>query len=81
MQLKVRLQPRASRDRIVGYDSEGRLRIKVTAPPVGGAANLRLIELLSKWLGISKSKISIISGEKKRDKILHVEGTPKKETT
>jgi uncharacterized protein (TIGR00251 family) len=44
------------------------LKIKLTAPPVDGAANKMCIQYLSKWLNISKSAIEIISGHGSRTK-------------
>ena len=76
--LTIRLTPKGGRDRLEGIieDSDGRLAIKarVSAPPVDGAANVALIKLLSKALGVSKSKIRFTSGEVARIKRLHVIG-------
>jgi len=44
------------------------LKIKLTAPPVGGAANKMCVQHLAKWLNISKSSIEIISGHTSRTK-------------
>jgi uncharacterized protein (TIGR00251 family) len=44
------------------------LKIKLTAPPVDGAANKMCIEFLSKWVNISKSAVEIISGHASRTK-------------
>ena len=76
--LTVRLTPKGGRDRLEGIveDADGRPAIKarVSAPPVDGAANVALIKLLSKALGVSKSKIRFASGETARIKRLHVIG-------
>ena len=48
------------------------LKIYLTAVPVQGKANKELIKLLSKELGISKSRISIINGEKSKEKIIRI---------
>jgi len=50
------------------------LKIKVHAPPVGGAANEELVEILSEELGIRKSAITIIRGHFSRDKVVEIEG-------
>ena len=57
-------------------DADGRPAIKarVAAPPVGGAANVDLIKLLAKVLGVSKSNIRFVSGETARIKRLHIDG-------
>lgn len=72
--ITVRLQPRASRDEILGWNDEGTLRVRVMAPPVGGAANAALIRLLAKRLGVAKSNISLVSGVTARNKIVEIEG-------
>ncbi|RKF15943.1 YggU family protein [Alginatibacterium sediminis] len=69
--LRVYLQPKASRDQILGLH-DGALKIAITAPPVDGKANAHLIKYLSKQLSIAKSKISISSGELNRHKRLHI---------
>ncbi len=76
-QFFVRVYPKASRDEILGFDEEGRLKVKVCAPPVKGAANKQLAKLLAKRLGIGKSQISILSGEKGRDKLIEIRGIAK----
>ncbi|MBN1592729.1 MAG: YggU family protein [Candidatus Coatesbacteria bacterium] len=71
--IQLRAQPGASRNEIV-LDSEGRLKVRVTAAAVEGAANRSVIKLLAKALSVPKSSISIQSGEASRDKVLLVEG-------
>lgn len=71
--LRVRLQPRSSKNSIVGVQS-GSLRLKLTAPPVEGSANKALVEYLSELTGVRKSSITIDSGLKSRDKRVRVEG-------
>ncbi|KAA0258968.1 YggU family protein [Deferribacter autotrophicus] len=51
----------------------GMPKLKIASPPVDGAANKELIKFLSKKLGISKSKVKIISGEKSRIKTLEID--------
>lgn len=70
--LKVRVQPKASRNQVAGYD-EDTLRLRVTAPPAEGKANAGVIALLAKTLGVSKSKLQIIRGQSSRDKIVSVD--------
>ncbi|MBF0285365.1 MAG: DUF167 domain-containing protein [Magnetococcales bacterium] len=77
--LMVRVQPRASRAKLEGV-REGRIRAALTAPPVEGAANAALRELLAEWLGVAKGRITIERGEKSREKQVRV-AQPDKKTT
>ena len=70
---EVRVAPRASRNAIVGVH-EGALKVSLTAPPVEGAANEALRKLLAKALGVPKSNIEIIRGERARNKVLRIRG-------
>ena len=71
--LRVRVQPRASRDRLEGVHGD-QLRIRLTAPPVDGAANAACIAFLAKSLGVRRSQVRIEAGEKSRDKRIHISG-------
>jgi hypothetical protein len=72
--LKVHLQPKASRNEIVGPYRDG-IKIKVTAPPIEGKANEALIRFLAKEFGISISSIKILKGLHSREKTLRISGT------
>ena len=72
----VRVVPRSSRNQIAGVEG-GALKIKLTAPPVEGAANAALIEFVAEWLGIRRSAVSIVSGEKSRHKVVRVASVTK----
>lgn len=74
----IRVQPRSSKNEILGIQS-GKLKIKLTSPPVENAANQLCIKLLSQWMGVSKSKIRIISGLKSRNKKIRIDGLNKSE--
>jgi uncharacterized protein (TIGR00251 family) len=64
---KVVVQPRSSVNAIIGSHDQA-LKIKLTAPPVGGAANKQCIGLLAKNLGLPKSAFKIVSGRASRRK-------------
>jgi uncharacterized protein len=70
MILKVRVQPRASKNSIVS-DGES-LRAYLTKPAQEGKANSQLIELLAGYLKIKKYQIRILQGEKSRNKLIEV---------
>ena len=73
--LTVRLHvlPRAKRGELAGLHN-GALKVKVMAPPVENAANRAVIDFFSELLGISKSNLKILAGNKSREKVLHIKG-------
>jgi uncharacterized protein (TIGR00251 family) len=73
VRIAVRLQPRASRDEIVGL-RDGVLVVRVTAPPVDGRANGALCKLIARRAGVAASRVSVVRGERSRDKLVQVEG-------
>lgn len=68
---KITVQPRASRNEIVGLQGDA-LKVKLTAPPVEGAANRLCVAFLAKSLGVRKSDVEIIQGQRSRAKKLLV---------
>lgn len=73
IKLNIKVIPNASRCEVVGI-LDNSLKIKLDVPPVDGKANEKCIKFFSKLLGIPKSSISIISGEKSRSKVLFIKG-------
>ena len=71
--LRVRVQPRASRDRIESLEGD-LLRVRLCAPPTQGKANKACVRLLAKKLGIAASRVRIVRGERSREKLLFLEG-------
>jgi uncharacterized protein (TIGR00251 family) len=71
--IRVRLQPRASRNEIVG-ERDGVLLVRVTAPPSEGKANDALCKLLAKRAGVGRTRVSLLRGTGSRDKLVQVEG-------
>jgi len=69
----IKVLPRSSRNEIVG-EQEGMLRVKLTAPPVEGAANKMLVNFIASKLKVSKSSVTILSGETGRTKTISVSG-------
>lgn len=64
---KIFVLPKSSKNQIVGLHGDA-LKIKITSPPVEGAANQMCIKFLSKSLGIPKAYLEIISGQTSRTK-------------
>jgi uncharacterized protein (TIGR00251 family) len=69
----VRLRPRGHADELLGLVGDV-LQAKVTAPPVEGKANRALCRLVAKRAGVAPSRVSVVRGEKSRDKVLLVAG-------
>lgn len=70
--LRVYIQPRASRDQIIGLHGD-ELKIAITAPPVDGAANKHLLKFLAKQFKVSRSAIQLQKGETGRHKQIAIE--------
>lgn len=68
---RIRVVPRASKSEIVG-DQDGALKVRIAAPPTGGAANAELIKLLAKTFGVAKSAVEIIGGETSKTKQIKI---------
>ncbi len=65
--VSVKVQPNASKDRVVGEHAD-QIKIAVTVAPEKGKANKAVVKVLSKWLSVKSSDIQIISGETSREK-------------
>ena len=70
--IAVRVTPRASRDAIEGFDDEGVLKVRVTAPPAGGAANASVAKLLARILELPGRDVVLVSGATARQKLFEV---------
>jgi uncharacterized protein (TIGR00251 family) len=71
--LNVRLQPRARKEEIVG-ERDGRIVIRVTAPPVDGKANEALCRLIARAANVAPSRVAVVRGHTGRNKVVRVEG-------
>ena len=74
--LRLRVQPGARRA-AVELDENGALKLRLQAPAVEGAANRALVEALAKGLlGVPRSAVRLVSGDKSRDKVVEVDLPP-----
>lgn len=73
VRFEVRVQPRASRNEVAGIYGTA-LKIRLSAPPVEGAANDALVEYLAELLGVPRRKVTIISGLSSRQKTVQADG-------
>jgi uncharacterized protein len=71
--LRVRVQPRAKRDEVVG-ERAGAIVIRLAAPPVDGKANAALIAFIAKAANLPRSRVEIVRGAGSRDKAVRVSG-------
>ena len=71
--LRLRVQPRASIERLDGL-RDGYVRLRLTAPPVDGAANAACLAFLAKALDISRAQLRLQAGVKSREKLVHITG-------
>lgn len=72
--LRVKAVPNASKDEICGWLGE-ELKIRVAAPPEGGRANARIVEVLAGVLGVPEGGIRVVTGGGSPRKILEVTGS------
>jgi uncharacterized protein len=73
VKLHLLIQPRASTNAVVGVH-DGRIKIRLTAPPVEGAANEALIGFLAGTLDVSRSALELVAGHTGRRKTVVVTG-------
>jgi len=76
--LRLYIQPKASRDSIVGLHGD-EVKVAITAPPVDGKANAHLVKFLAKQFRVAKSQVTIEKGElgrHKQVKIIHPQHIP-----
>jgi uncharacterized protein (TIGR00251 family) len=71
--LRVRVQPRARREEIVGL-RDSQLVVRVKAPPADGRANVALCRLIAAQVGLAPSNVSVRHGAGARDKLLELRG-------
>jgi uncharacterized protein len=73
VRIAVRVQPRASRTEFAGIHGDA-LRIRLTSPPVDGAANEALVTFLTEHFALPRHAITIISGAHSRSKVVEIAG-------
>ncbi len=73
VEIKVKVVPGASRDRIAGLLGDA-LKVQISAPPERGRANKAVADLLAKKLDVSAREVSLVRGATSPRKVFHVEG-------
>lgn len=69
----IRVVPRASKTEFAG-EIGGAVKVRITSPPIDGAANAELIKLFAKTLGVAKSCVEIVSGQTSKTKRIRIAG-------
>ena len=69
--LKLRIVPNAKRDEVVGEYGDG-VKIKVAAPALEGKENEALLEFVAEKLRVHRRDITLVAGEKSRDKLIEI---------
>lgn len=69
--IKIRVVPNAKQNKIV--EEKDRLKVYLNAPPVEGKANKALVEILAEHFNVRRSKITILRGQKGREKLIEVD--------
>lgn len=78
MQFKIKVQPRSSKNEIIGLQGDA-LKVKLMAPPVDGEANEACIRFLSKFFAVPRKRVKIISGQTSQHKIIEIENITEEE--
>ena len=71
--LSVHVIPRAKKHAVSGQRGET-LVVRLAAPPVDGAANDALVRVLADWLDVPRRQVTLVQGERSREKVIRVEG-------
>lgn len=69
----VRVIPRASNSEVVG-ELDGDLKVRIAAPPVGGAANEEVVKLIAKAFARPKADVTVLAGRTSKTKRIRVSG-------
>ena len=77
IRLSIKVQPRARRSRVAGKLGN-EWKLEITAPPVDGKANRAVIEFFAGALGLPRSAVRIVAGERSPHKVVEIEGVPEK---
>lgn len=72
--IEVKVEPRSSQKGIAGVMGNNVLKVKLTSPPVEGAANEQLIDLLAAELKVKRSQIKVLRGHSSKRKVVEITG-------
>lgn len=72
--IEVKVEPRSSQKGIAGVMDNNVLKVKLTSPPVEGAANEQLIELIAEELKVKRAQVTVIRGRSSKRKVVEISG-------
>jgi uncharacterized protein (TIGR00251 family) len=72
VRIRLHVQPRASRSELAGRHGDA-IKVRLTAPPVDGAANEALLQFLAVRLQVPRNALSLVSGGSGRSKVVAIE--------
>ena len=78
VQFKLKIQPRASKNEVSGFQGDA-LKVRLTAPPVDGEANEACVEYIARLLAVPKRTVRIVAGHTSTHKMIEVAGVNKDE--
>lgn len=78
IQLKIKVQPRSSKNEICGVQGDA-LKVKLMAPPVDGEANEACIRFFSEFFHVSRKQVRIVSGMTSQHKLIEIEALTEEE--
>ncbi len=78
VQLRIKVQPRSAKNQLCGLQGDD-IKLKLTAPPVDGAANEACLRFFAELFDIPLNRIQIVSGQTGRNKIIRVAGLNKEQ--
>jgi uncharacterized protein (TIGR00251 family) len=80
VRIQLHVQPGASRNEVAGLHG-ARLRLRIQSPPVDGRANAAVVEWIADHLGVPRRAVTLVHGEKSREKTVEVRGVTVLETS
>ncbi|MBI5632690.1 MAG: YggU family protein [Nitrospirae bacterium] len=72
--IEIKVEPRSSQRGIAGVMDNSVLKVKLTSPPVEGAANEQLIEVMAEELKVKRSQVKVIRGHSSKRKVVEISG-------
>lgn len=75
--IEVKVEPRSSQKGLAGVMDNNVLKVKLTSPPVEGAANEQLIEVIAEQLKVKRAQVKVIRGHSSKRKVVEISGVEK----